>query len=403
MNEKTKANNPSVFMDYLKIILVNIIIFGLVSFVLKADYLVSLLSLVVIIAALLYLEKKGFISKIFSLFIRHKVVAFVSALILMCIVPFVLASNRYVVHIAVLACLYGVVALGLNFQMGSTDMTNFATAVFFGVGAYASGVTSMRLGINPWWGILIAVAAAVLVGLIIGVPTLRTKGYYLSLVTMALQLVFSMTIILFQFFGGPDGMAGLPGFEIFGFDLGMTHNLFGVKLPYQVNYLFLAMIVLILATYVAMRTNISRSGLALNNIAQDETAANCLGINVTRQKLLAFCLGSAFCGVAGAIYGQYMMFVGPDDFDFNKSLIFICMVILGGMDNPIGVLVGAFIITVINEKLRDFADYQMLFYGIILMTVLIARPKGLIPKRVRNYCEVFKLSVVKHEHIKEEA
>ena len=145
-----------------------------------------------------------------------------------------------------------------------------------------------------------------------------------------------------------------------------------------------------------MRVNISRQGLALNNVAQDETAANCLGINITRQKMFAFCLGAVFCGIAGAVYGQFMMFVAPDDFDFNKSLIFICMVILGGMDNPVGVLVGAFLLTVINEKLRDFADYQMLFYGIIFMTVLIARPMGLISRRVRNYCDNYKLDIKKH-------
>ena len=207
---------------------------------------------------------------------------------------------------------------------------------------------------------------------------------------MAIQLIFTMMLVNIPYVGGANGISGLPGFSIGGYLFSKNIVLFGTKFPYQMNYLYLGIVFLVICTYVAMRVNISRIGLSLNNIAQDEVAANCFGISITRQKLLAFCLGAAFCGVAGAIYGQYMTFVGPDDYDFSKSLIIICMVILGGMDNPIGVLVGAFILTVTTEKLRDFADYQMLIYGLILIIVLIARPAGLVPKRVRNYCELFK-------------
>ena len=383
--------------SWLSVLLINIIIFALMATVLILDYVGSLILLIAIISALLYMERKGYINKAFSLFLAYKKVALISTFILLFILPFVISSNRYVVHIAVLCCVYGMVALGLNFQMGSTDMTNFASAVFFGIGAYTTAVLSVTYGLSAWLGLILGTILAVFFGLIIGAPTLGTKGYYLSLVTMALQLIFSMVIVNINYLGGADGIAGLPGFAIGSYHFTKPLYLFGHSFPSQINYLYLSMIFLVICTYVAMRVNISRIGLSLNNIAQDEVAANCLGINITRQKLLAFCLGAAFCGVAGAIYGQYMTFVGPDGFDFTKSLIIICMVILGGMDNPVGVLVGAFILTVTTEKLRDFADYQMLIYGLILIIVLIARPAGLIPRRVRNYCEVFKQKLSWHD------
>jgi branched-chain amino acid transport system permease protein len=141
--------------------------------------------------------------------------------------------------------------------------------------------------------------------------------------------------------------------------------------------------------YIAMRVYVSRYGLALNTIAQDEIAANCLGVDVSRQKLLAFVLGGVFCGVGGALYAGLTSFVGPNDFTFARSLVYICMVILGGMDNPVGVVVGAFLLTVVTEKLRHFADYAQLVYALLLVIILIVRPAGLIPKRVRDYCALF--------------
>ncbi|MEG1661800.1 MAG: branched-chain amino acid ABC transporter permease, partial [Clostridiales bacterium] len=111
--------------------------------------------------------------------------------------------------------------------------------------------------------------------------------------------------------------------------------------------------------------------------------------NCDRRKLFAFVIGTIFCGIGGALNAGLTSFVGPSDYTFARSLVFICMVILGGMDNPIGVVVGAFLLTVLTEKLRDFADYAQLIYAVILVTVLIVRPAGLIPKRIRNYCALF--------------
>lgn len=391
----TKTLIPKLLNTPIGVILINIIIFALLYVILAADFMISMTFLVVTILLLLLMEKKGLINEIFDLFICHKKIAMITAVILMLLFPIFLADKRYIAHIAIMVTIYCMAGLGLNFQMGSTDMVNFAPAAFMGIGAYTLAVFTSKLGLSPWLGMAGAVIMSGLMGLLIGLPTLRTKSYYLSLVTMALQLAFTMVLFNIPYLGGPNGITGVKPMTIGSFSLVKSYTVFGFKMAPQVPFLFLCLLVLLLFTYIAMRVYISRIGLSLNTIAQDEVAANCLGINITSRKLFAFVIGAIFCGVSGALYGSYTTYVGPDDFSFARSLMIICMVILGGMDNAIGVLTGAFILTVITEKLRVFSDFQQLVYGLILVTVLIVRPAGLIPKRVRNYCLVFKKSIIK--------
>jgi branched-chain amino acid transport system permease protein len=373
------------------VVLCNILIFGLAFAMLRLSYQYSLACVVLTIAALLFMDKKGYISTLFALYIRCKKTAFISALICILALPFLLATLRYESHIAVMAIIFAMVCLGLNFQMGSTNMVNFAPAAFMGIGAYSMAVVTVKMGASPWLGLGMALVVCAFAGLLIGLPTLRTKGYYLSLVTMALQLAFTQLIKNIIFLGGPNGISGVKAFSVGGFPLFKSYTLpvLGKVAPHFF-YLFFCSTILIVLVYIAMRIYVSRYGLALNTIAQDEIAANCLGVNVSGHKLLAFVLGGVFCGIGGALYAGLTSFVGPNDFTFARSLVYICMVILGGMDNPVGVVVGAFLLTVVTEKLRDFADYAQLVYALLLVVILVVRPAGLIPKRVRNYCSLFK-------------
>lgn len=386
MNGKKKsAAKPNMGYPILTAVMIWLSVFA----VLYLDYVYSLPLLAVIVIVLLSLEKNGVLEQVFVVCAKERKLFLLAVLAGAILLPLALSGKPYSLHIGVLVCIYAILALGLNFQMGSADMVNFAPAAFFGIGAYTTGIATMKLGLSPWLGVILAAAVTCLLGGLVGAPTLRTKGYYLSLVTMALQLIFSLVIVNIKSVGGPNGMPGLPGFAIGSFSLHQAHTLFGMRLPYQANYLYLAFFVLAILLFVAYRVNLSAKGLALNNIGQDEVVANCLGIHITKEKLFAFCIGGAFCGIAGALYGHYMSFVGPDDYDFSKSLMIVCMVILGGMDNPLGVIFGAFLLIGVNEKLRDFADYQMLIYGLILLVALWLRPQGLIPKRVRNYELIF--------------
>lgn len=359
---------------------------GLVLYVvLTTPFLSAMATVAALVAAILWLDRAGHLDHLFAAYARHRLPALVSLLAVAFLLPFPIRHSPYMVHVLVMAALYAVVALGLNFQMGSTDMVNFAGGAFFGMGAYTSALLATRAGVNPWLGIPAGVVAATALAYVVGVPTLKTKSYYLSLVTMALQLVFTLLIINTAWTGGPNGVAGVPPYRIGALRFQSAFWIFDFKLPYQALYFYLAVILLLVAAYVASRLHLSRVGLAWNAVGEDEIAANCQGINPAASKLLAFCTGGAFSGLAGAVYAHYISFIGPEDFDFAKSLIIISMVILGGTDNVAGVTIGAVLLTLIDEKLRDFTDYRMLLYGSILLVVLLLRPAGLVPKRVRQY------------------
>ncbi len=379
---KKSLNNP------IAVILINIAIAVLVREILMTDFAVSIALMVAVVVAVLIVDKFGVINAMFDAFIAHKKVAIISGVILVIAVPISLTDNNYVAHIATMAVIYGIACLGLNFQMGSTDMTNFAPAAFMGIGAYSVAVVTTKLGWSPWAGMLMGALVAGVISYLVGLSTLKTKGYYLSLVTMAIQLAFTQLLNNLPSLGGANGIAGVPKYALFGIELYKKREILGIKFAPQIAYLLLCIGFLILFTYIAMRIYYTKNGLSLNTIAQDEIAANCLGINVARQKLFAFVVGGIFCGVAGSLLVGLDSYVGPSSYNFSRSLILICMVILGGMDNSIGVVAGAFLLAIISEKLRDFADFQQLVYGLILVTMLIVRPNGIIPKRVRNYCGI---------------
>ncbi|MDR3281390.1 MAG: branched-chain amino acid ABC transporter permease [Synergistaceae bacterium] len=388
------TNNDMPTAEKCLTVAINVLIFGLVFLMLRLSYQISLALVAAVIAGLLRMERKGMIDALFSLFIRNRNVAACAAFICMLAIPLLLSTFRYQSHIAVMASIYAMVCLGVNFQMGSTNMVNFAPAAFMGIGAYSMAVVTMKLGMSAWLGMIAAMLMCAVAGLVIGLPTLRTKGYYLSLVTMALQLAFTQLIKNIPYLGGPNGISGVKALSVGGFSLYKTYTIFGVKLAPHFFYLIFCSLALAVLFYIALRISVSRCGLALNAIAQDEIAANCLGVDVSRCKLFSFLIGSIFCGIGGALYASLTSFVGPNDFTFTRSLVFICMVILGGMDNPVGVVVGAFLLTVITEKLRGFSDYAQLIYALLLVFILVAKPTGLIPKRVRNYCELFGRSLV---------
>jgi len=372
------------------LILTMLVIAVMVYGILMASAALSIALIVVFIVVALLMDRFGLMSAVFDTFNKYKKLAIIIGIVLAIVLPFALTNNNYVAHIAILAVCYGIACLGLNFQMGSTNMVNFAPAAFMGIGAYCVGVATVRWGVSPWVGMVMGIVITAIFGLLVGLPTLKTKGYYLSLVTMAIQIAFTQLVNTIQYLGAADGLAGVGKYSIFGFQLYKKYEIFGIKMAPQIPYLLLCIVFLVIAVYVSMRIYHGKHGLALNAISQDEIAANCMGVNVSRQKLFAFVVGGVFCGIAGSLLVGLEGHVGTVSYDFSKSLILICMVILGGMDNSIGVIVGAFLLAVMTEKLRVVADFQQLAYGAVLVIMLIVRPNGIIPKRVRDYCGITK-------------
>jgi branched-chain amino acid transport system permease protein len=214
---------------------------------------------------------------------------------------------------------------------------------------------------------------------------LRTKDYYLSLVTIAFQFIFFTFVENMEWTGGPDGVRGITLLSIGGYSFNEPLRIFGFVLPYQTHFYYLAVILLILAVLITVRLRNSRVGLAWNAIREDEISAGCQGINLTRSKLAAFSVGALFAGVTGGVYTHYVGFISPNNFGFNLSVVLICMLIFGGMDNAAGVIVGTIILTILPERLREFSEYRMVTYGLVVVVMLVFRPQGLLPKRLRDY------------------
>jgi ABC-type branched-subunit amino acid transport system permease subunit len=362
-----------------------IVFFSAIMIAISGGLIATSLVLLMLIGGIVFGEKRGHIDKAYRIIVSNQKSTVIVLILSLLVLPLFLKGNSYHLHIVIMAGIYAIVALGLNYQIGSMGLVNFAPAAMFGAGAYTSAVLTVKFGMSAWIGLLGAVVFTALLGIVFGFPALKTRGFYFSLVTIALQTIFTLMIVNIDWLGGPDGIPGIPSFSLFGYSFKKHQVLFGLRIPYQIHYIYLTYFFLFLLVIVSRRFYLSRYGIAWNAIEEDEIVASTQGINLTELKLLSFSIGSVFAGIAGSIYAHYTSFIGYEDFDFNRSLVLICMVLLGGRDNPIGVVFGAVLLTIIDENLRVFADYRMLMYSIILIVVLIARSQGLLPKRNRTY------------------
>ncbi len=306
-------------------------------------------------------------------------------IVLVLLYPFVLNGNTYALHLVIVALLYSVLALALNFQLGSANIPNFATGATYGIGAYTSALLAIHFGFSLWATLPAAAIMATAFGFLLGIPAMRTRDSYLALVTIAFGIVIHQMLNNLDWTGGPNGLVGIPAPSLFGHSFMRPIDIFGVRLPSQANFYYLSASLLGLAILSAKRLHSSRIGLAWNAIRADELAARCQGINVAWYKILAFAVDAFLAAFAGTIYAFYVSYISPDNFTFLVSVTIMTMVIVGGMDNTFGVIVGAFLLTLLPEKLRIFSDYRLLFVSVVVILFLILRPKGLFPQRQRHY------------------
>lgn len=353
----------------------------------KADRLGIILGFIAIfiILGLIFTRGEKLNRTVVGLFNEMNNIAVIGFILIILIVPFVFRSSPYLIHICVMAGLYTILALGLNFQLGSTNVVNFATAASYGVGAYTSAFLAVHYGVPFWAGIIIGGLGASFFGLILGIPCMRTKDYYLSLVTIAFGLIVYLLLNNLPWTGGPNGIPNIPPPSIAGHSFKDPLIIFGIKLPFHSNYFYFVFLLVLGAIFIAHRLHHSRVGLTWNAIREDEIAARCQGIDVTWYKVLAFCIDAFFGGVAGTVYAHYVGFISPENFAFIVSVVVVTMVILGGMDNILGVVIGAVVLTVLPEKFRVFQDLRLLTYGVVVLMMLVFRPQGLFPQKLRVY------------------
>lgn len=375
------------FGDLFILLFLESLLFGISLVFLIVEGIIPILAIIIgiILTSLLIVKHEplnAFLQKAIN---RHKKLALSWGLVFVLALPFILHKNPYLIHMLFMAGLYAILATGLDFQVGSTHLVNFATAADYGIGAYTAALLSVNFGWSFWVVLPISGLASALFGFLLGLPTMKTKTYYLSLVTIAVGLIIYLLLNNLSWTGGPNGIAGIPFPSIGNFSLGSSLHVFGIELPFQANFYYLVLAVLFIEFIVARRLYNSRIGLAWNAIRDDEIAAECQGINVTGSKIMAFYTNAFFDGLAGAIYAFNVSFISPENFAFMLSVIVVTMVIIGGMGNTSGVILGAIIMTLIPEKFQVVQSYRLWLFAVIILIMLIARPKGLFPQKTRQY------------------
>ena len=308
-------------------------------------------------------------------------------------------GSRSQVDIATLVMIYIMLGLGLNIVVGFAGLLDLGFVGFYAVGAYTYGLLYHWAGWSFWEALPLSGLMAALFGYILGFPVLRLRGDYLAIVTLGFGEIIRLLLInLTQWTGGPDGISGIPKPTIFGYELtrrasdgGETfHQLMGWTFNNQhmVIYLYLMALMLALVTlYVSNRLIRMPVGRAWEALREDEIACRSLGLNPTRIKLSAFTLGAMFAGFGGAFFAARQGLVNPESFTFIESALILAVVVLGGMGSQIGVILAAIVLTVLPEFFRDFAEYRMLLFGLVMVLMMMWRPQGLLPAK-RHHVEI---------------
>jgi branched-chain amino acid transport system permease protein len=384
-----KAQPPKKLLQSIMAPIMLLLIIGIVYAVVAYDsLLVTLASLVIAVGVYVGYSKVRSVNEAVTESLHaHKKILIIIGILAALVIPLTLRSQPYIIHILVIAQISIILALGLNFQVGSAGIPNLGYAAFYGVGAYASALLSTHFGFSFWISLLAAGFIAALFGWLVGLPTLKTRSYHMALVSIAFGLVTYIMLNNLAFTGGPNGIKNIPAPELFGWSFFSTIRIFGAAYPVQFNFYYLVLAFTLIMLVGAYFLYNSKIGLFWNAVREDEIAAKCSGINVSRLKLLAFAMGAFLAGIAGSLYAHYIGYISPENFNFNMSLQVLGMVIMGGMDNILGVGIGAFILAVAPEKFRALADFRMLATGSIILLMLMFRPSGIVKQQIRKYAE----------------
>ena len=295
-----------------------------------------------------------------------------------------LRDDAFSLYLVARVLVIAVACLGLHLQFGSAGVVNFAGAAFFGIGGYTAAVLGRGGGIPGALVLLAGGAAAAVIGSVLILPVLRTRGHYAALITVAFGILFRTFLEVNDTLGGPQGLK-LAGLDIFGLRLGDDLALGPLEGSFLVKYVLAALVMLALGFALVLRIERSFVGLALDAVRLDETAAAAFGLDVARWKILAFTLGNFLTGLAGALSAYVVGFIAPNNFTFSESLIFVSIILLGGIGNAAGVPLAAAIVVLLPEKFQLIQEYRYLLYAGLVMAVLLFRPAGLLPRRLRRW------------------
>lgn len=296
----------------------------------------------------------------------------------------VLAKEDFSLLILSTVLLYCVACMGLSVQLGYCGVMNFAGAAFVGAGAYTAAVLGAHTSLPHLLVVLAGGLVAGLLGSVLLLPVLRTRGHYAALITVAFGILFRSFLEVNNTLGGPQGLT-VPGMTIFGWSLNKGLVIGGTTLSFYVNYAFVTLALAIVVYVVTRRLERSWVGMHFDAVRIDELAASTFGLNVQGLKIMAFVIGNVFAGMAGAVFAMMTGFISPNDFDFPTSLVLIAIIMLGGIGNLWGILPAAAFVLILPEKLQAIQEYRFLLYAAAVILVLLYRPAGLFPRRLRRH------------------
>ena len=281
----------------------------------------------------------------------------------------------YLAHYLVMVAIYGILAISLNLLVGYSGIFSLAHAAIYGVGAYASALVALKLGLGFWGGLVIAALAGALAAALVAIPSLRVAGDYYIVASFGLQTV--VLTIFMNWTGLTNGHAGLPGIP--------RPVVFGWVVDQPYKYVILGVALLAVTYGVCWRLTNSAFGRVLQAIRDDEIAALAMGKNVVRVKITAAVMSSALGATAGSLYAHYITYVNPSSFSLSESIFITSLVILGGTERLTGPLVGAFILLAVPEALKFLAipdtvaaPMRQILYGGLLILFMFVRPEGIL-------------------------
>jgi branched-chain amino acid transport system permease protein len=339
---------------------------------------------------------------------RARLALYLAAAALLLAAPFLVDAlfGRTWVRIVDVALLFVMLALGLNIVVGFAGLLDLGYIAFFAVGAYSYALlASPQFAIHwPFIALLpLGALVAAFFGVLLGAPTLRLRGDYLAIVTLGfgeiIRIFLNNLNRPYNITNGPQGITLIDPLQIGGASLAKTHTIAGLTFSPVHSYYYVFLACVLISIFISLRLENSRIGRAWIAIREDELAAAAMGINTRNVKLLAFAMGATFGGVAGGLFASFQGFISPESFTLLDSIMVLCMVVLGGMGNVAGVVLGAVLLTALPEALRhaaplqqswlgavyvDPSDLRMLLFGLALVLMMLFRPAGLWPSSIRR-------------------
>ena len=308
-----------------------------------------------------YLRKLYTVFKGEVLILPSRVVALLFFLVLL-FLP-VVTQDPYLLRILILTSIFAIFAASWDLLSGFTGQMNFGHALFFGVGAYTAALLNLHAHLPPWGSIPLGALAAVLAGLVIGIPCLRLKGTYLALTTLAFPIILmGIVFAIPDVTGGELGVSGLD-------------RLSGSR----VTDYYIAVVLMLGLSTIMWKITDSHTGLIFHAIREDELAVRTAGINTTRYKLLAFSLSGFFAGISGGLYAHYMRIAGPANLEVSMSFTVVIWAIFGGVVTIYGPIGAVFILFPLLEFFRFWPEFRMLMFALVILLILLYMPEGLIP------------------------